>query len=360
MKRLSALLLWLALWATPTLEAAPADLDAEPRTLRVATRHVPPFAMLQDGVWQGIAIELWRRIGAELGYRSEFLEMDLGAMLEAVERGRVEAAVAALTITSEREARLDFSHSFHSSGLGIAVQRNPGTRWMDILKRLFSANFLNAIAPLLLLLTLSGVLVWLAERRRNPQFPDGAAEGIGAGLWWSAVTMTTVGYGDKAPQTPVGRLIALVWMFASVITISGFTAAITTALTMDRLTQTVSGIEDLYQARVLTQPDSTSAAFLDAHLVRYAEVANLPTALAALDRGEADAVIYDTPLLRHLVAADYANRLTVLPRLLQRQDYGIALPSGSPLREDINRELLRIIRSPDWQQLLYQYLGHDR
>ena len=72
-----------------------------------------------------------------------------------------------------------------------------------------------------------GVVMWLGERRRNQaQFGGTAAHGIGAGLWWSAVTMTTVGYGDKAPVTILGRLLGLVWMFAAIIIISSFTAAI--------------------------------------------------------------------------------------------------------------------------------------
>jgi CubicO group peptidase (beta-lactamase class C family) len=47
--------------------------------------------------------------------------------------------------------------------------------------------------------------------------------GIGIGIWWATVTMTTVGYGDKAPMTPGGRIVGLIWMFVGVITISGFT-----------------------------------------------------------------------------------------------------------------------------------------
>jgi voltage-gated potassium channel Kch len=119
--------------------------------------------------------------------------------------------------------------------------------WEGIaIERLFSGPFIAILASLLALLAAVGVLVWLAERRRNPQFGRGPLKGVGAGLWWSAVTMTTVGYGDKAPTTFPGRLIAMVWMFASVIIISSFTAAIATALTGDKLEQSVTDLNDLY------------------------------------------------------------------------------------------------------------------
>jgi ABC-type amino acid transport substrate-binding protein len=47
--------------------------------------------------------------------------MGLEEMLEATASGEVDAAAAALTITTEREQMVDFSHPFFTSGLGIAV-----------------------------------------------------------------------------------------------------------------------------------------------------------------------------------------------------------------------------------------------
>jgi len=151
----------------------------------------------------------------------------------------------------------------------------------------------------------------------------------------------------------------MVWMFASIIVISGITAAIATALTVGQLRQTIASVDDLYRSRVLTLPGSTSKTFLDGRLIRHEEAPNLHSALDALEREEADAVVYDMPILRHLIAEHHADKLLVLPQVLQRQDYGIALTPASLLREDINRELLAIIRSPDWQRLLEGYLGRD-
>jgi len=58
--------------------------------------------------------------------------------------------------------------------------------------------------------------------------------------------MTTVGYGDKAPVTLAGRVVGLLWMPASIILISGFTAAIASALTVGQLDHSISGLDDLY------------------------------------------------------------------------------------------------------------------
>jgi ABC-type amino acid transport substrate-binding protein len=358
----------LFLLSALTASAATAQTDGEAATtpqrgtlttpLTVATRHIPPFAMRDaDGHWRGIAIDLWTGVADQLGVDYRYVDMGLAEMLDAVAAGRADAAVAALTITSAREKRVDFSHPFHTSGLGIAVQQNPGGGALTALRRMLSGQFLAVLGGLLGLLTLVGVLIWLAERHRNTQFDRGLVKGIGAGLWWSAVTMTTVGYGDKAPATLAGRAIGMVWMFAGIILISGFTAAITTALTVGELDQSVRRLDDLYRARVLTLAGSTSDGFLSDNRVRHQTVGSLPEALAMLADDQADAVVYDAPILKYLVAAEHPGTLRVLPYVLQRQDYGIALPQGSPAREPVNEALLRIIRSESWQARLEQYLG---
>jgi hypothetical protein len=85
-------------------------------------------------------------------------------------------------------------------------------------------------------------MVWLFERKLNPaHFGGNTLQGIGSGFWFSAVTMTTVGYGDKHPKTTGGRIVSLIWMFTAVILVSLFTATITHAY---RTTKDNGGLED--------------------------------------------------------------------------------------------------------------------
>ncbi len=114
-------------------------------------------------------------------------------------------------------------------------------------------------------LALSGVLlaagfgVWFFERNRNPdQFCGKSLQGLGNGFWWSAVTMTTVGYGDRAPITLGGRFIALVWMFTSSILISGFTATLASSLTVQSMGDSIKSPADLPRYRIAALKGSTS------------------------------------------------------------------------------------------------------
>ncbi len=331
----------------------------QPVSLKIATREVPPFVMkTEEGAWQGISIDLWNAIGTELGVTWEYEEAELDEMLDGVASGEFDAAVAALTMTAEREVRMDFSHPFYNSGLGIAVPGKPASGWSRIVSRIFSLEFAQAVAALGALLLGLGFLVWVFERRRNAdQFGGSVSKGVLSGFWWSAVTMTTVGYGDKAPVTAGGRLVALVWMFASIIIISGFTAAIASALTVSQLATGIQGPDDLPGKRIGTVVDSTSAAYLRGKGARLKSYTTPAEALDALAAGEVEAVVYDKPILSYLVNNVIDADLRVLPGLFDPQNYAFALPTDSPLREEINRLILEQLGEPGWKDIQYRYLG---
>jgi ABC-type amino acid transport substrate-binding protein len=339
-----------------TLLAAPA-VQAQTEKLVIGTREVPPFVIRnEDGSLSGIAIDLWRDIASELGLAYEFRETDLAGMLDGLQDGSLDAVVAALTVTPEREVIVDFLHPFHTSGLGIAVARDPAA-WA-IIRSVLSLQFFQVLAGLVLVLFLVGVLIWMLERRANPeQFGGTKREGIGSGVWWSAVTMTTVGYGDKAPVTPAGRGLAIVWMFVSVVTISSFTGAIASVFTVQQLGSQIQGPNDLPGRTVGTVGSSTSAEYLARHFISAIRFADIDQALDGVAEGQLDAAVYDAPVLRYLVVSQPQSRLSVLPGAFERQDYAIALRSGSPLREELNRALLHRITQPEWQDTLFRYLG---
>jgi polar amino acid transport system substrate-binding protein len=208
--------------------------------------------------------------------------------------------------------------------------------WFTVVRRFISVAFLKVIASLTLVLLGVGVLVWWFEHKKNPQqFNGSTARGIGSGFWWSAVTMTTVGYGDKAPVTLAGRILGLIWMFVAIIIISSFTAAITSSLTVTQLESAIKGPEDLPKVTVGTMANSTSESYLKQIQISFRSFGSPQEGLAALQAGKIQALVYDAPILRYYIHQNYVGSLEVLPYRLQRQEYGIALQPNSPLREQI-------------------------
>ncbi len=226
----------------PLITVPPEEVAQE---MIVATKQAPPFAFKDPGgEWTGIAIDLFADLADELDLSYRLEETTLEGMIEGVADGRYGASVGALTITEAREERVDFTYPFYSTGLGIAVDKTRVTGWTRVARNFFTWQFLSVIAGLAAVLLAAGAALWIFERRRNSEeFNHSAGRGLGDGFWWAAVTMTTVGYGDKAPVTLGGRIVATIWMFTSMIIVAGFTASITASLTVgpDRW----SGADDL-------------------------------------------------------------------------------------------------------------------
>ncbi|MCH9807737.1 MAG: transporter substrate-binding domain-containing protein [Alphaproteobacteria bacterium] len=367
----SGVFVWGAVWLSLTafLTAAPVTAQqttAQPVTekppLIVATKDAPPFAMQgKDGKWTGLAVELMEEIARDLDRKVTWTGVETTKdLIDTVAAGSADAGMAAVTITSEREKFVDFSHSYYDSGLTIAVPRNQGVRVLDIFKALSSPAFLATVGTLGLLLLAIGALIWFVERRQNSdQFDDDPISGIGDGFWWSAVTMTTVGYGDKAPVTPLGRAIAVVWMFAALILTAVFTAQLATSLTVGSISGPVKGLDDLASARVGVVDGSASTAYFENRFIRVRGFSSLEAGLDALANNSIDAFVHDEPILRFTVLRDYTARFNILSQLFEPQDYGIVLPPGSELREPLNQALLDVKSSPRWQTIRSHYFGRQ-
>lgn len=328
--------------------------------LRVGTTNAPPFAMkLGDGKWSGISIELWRELAAGLGLQFEIEERAFPDLLAGLGDGSLDVGVAPITITAERERVMDFTHPFFATGLAVAV-RSEGTavHWIHVAEKFLSLHFFLAAAALMLVLIVAGFLVWIFEWRRNPEdFDRKLPKGIGEGIWWAVVTMTTVGYGDKSPKTLGGRVVAILWMFVSIVIVASLTAAITSSLTVSQLGASVQGLPDLKRIRVGSMAGSTGEAFLTGLDIGSATFATTAAALEALAGGDIDAFVQDAPILKYQVHMQYRGRLQVLPQLFDQQYYGIALANGSSLREPLNRALLQYLRTEDWKAQLRRYFG---
>ena len=334
--------------------------QSKPEQLVIGTKVAPPFVIKNDdGEFEGISIELWKQMAQALELNYRFEEAELPQLLEGLIDGRYHASIAAITVTAEREKRIDFTHPFFTTGLAIATSKTQSS-WTSTIARFFSWEFLAVLSALCVVLLAVGFLLWLFERKKNQAMFGGTpAQGLGASFWWAAVTMTTVGYGDKAPTTFGGRIIGLVWMFAGIIIISSFTAAIATSLTVNQLGSTINGVDDLYGSRVLTISNSASQRFLSSIKVKHKSSSNLVEALEYLEQGTVDAVVYDKPILQYLANTQFKHHIHILPGEIERQDYAIALPTNSPFREAFNEQLLTVIEGEQWEAIKRSYLGSN-
>lgn len=327
--------------------------------LVVGTKISPPFSMKDDkGEWHGLSIELWDKIAKELNIEYTWKEENLVGLINGVKNSSLDVGIAAITVTSERETSFDFSHPYFSTGLSIALPIIPNNGWSTVIKGIFSLRMLKLIFMLLSILTIVGTLTWLMERNKNPEnFSKNPIRGIANGIWLAAVTMTTVGYGDMSPKTLPGRILTLVWMFSSLLLVSVIIAGVASTLAASKIDPLVKGPEDLARARVGSIQNSTSDKYLEERRISTNYYPTVINALEDLQKGNIDAVVYDAALLKYYIHKRFNRNLRLYEGLFELQYYGIAFPTNSPLREPVNRAMLKITESEEWQTTIKNYLG---
>jgi polar amino acid transport system substrate-binding protein len=337
-----------------SVTATPAALPIG-KPLRVATRLLPPFAIEQKGKYSGFSLELWQKIADDMGVKFQITPYNtLPEMLSAVQQNQADLAIAAISITAEREQKLDFSYPMFNSGLQILV-RNPKQAGFvpNLLRDLFSPVLLQLFGIAMAMVVVAAHMIWLFERN-HPDSPITSAyfPGIFESAWWAASTLAT--QAEQMPKGPLGRVMAVFWMFTAVIFVAYFTATVTTGMTVQTLQGDIKSLDDLSSRTVATTAGSTAAEFLQSQQIKTLEVDKIELAYAALLDSKADAVVFDTPVLQYYSAHEGKGKVILVGESLRDESYGIALVNNSPYRKPINSALLKLHENGEYQKL-YQH-----
>jgi len=323
---------------------------------------VPPYGSVDpEGLFSGASVDLWRRVAEDLHLTYRFIAVgQMKDVITGVERGQFDAAIGAITITPDRLARVEFTYPAHRSGVAVAFPKQTGPiaavmSYVAVVRELGSL-----IVFTLGLLVLIGVLMWVFERRRriaaNPH--ERAVTSLSDGIYWAAVTMTTVGYGDVTPLTPVGRFIAVLWMLVSLALISLLTTSLVSRMTADAVTSApIAQTSDLDGKRLAAVGDSSGAEYLDEQHLHYTKYANLKDALASLLGGKSDAVVNSVGALEYAISTYFSGVIPMPSGLLAPSYMAFALPPNSPLKKPLDRALIEITASASWRSLEHSYFG---
>lgn len=328
-------------------------------TLLVGYTSAPPFIVENDVSLEGINIWLWERVAKDLKLEYQMVPMGFSAMLDSLETGGIDVSINPLTITSERNLKMRFTDSFYASNSTIAVANVSGfEKFIQFVQAFFNHNFIKGLLILLFIIFLFGLVGWYFERKENKEHFRSGYRGIWDGVWWSAVTLTTVGYGDKAPKTRMGKIAALILMFGGLLFISGLTASIASSLTVTQLNSNPDGFNEFKERSVGTINSSSANQFLKEHFFKNIQTYDgVVAGLDALKMGEVEAFMYDEPILKYRIQEDSTlNKLQILPVKFDVQFYAFGVAKNQmDLEQRISQRILEIMETQEWEVVLNEY-----
>ena len=331
-------------------------------SLRVGVAGTAPFVISLNNDVTGISVELWQSVAARAGwgYTTQNFKSVHDA-IQALEDGKLDVVVGPISITSDRTKMVRFAQPYYQSSLSILSLSKAPSLWQKI-SPFFSMQLLIAVLIFVLILSVVGTLFWLAERKENPeQFPPGFSSGVANGMWCAIVTMSTVGYGDIAPKTLRGRIIAGSWIVISIIFATSMVAGIASTLTITSISRTaITKAEDLNHKNVAVPADSPAASFIKEYGGKEVAMDNIAQGIQLLKDKSADAVVFDRPQLLYYLKKHPEKDLAISHSEYEKQGYGFAFPLNSPLVHHVNIYLLYDAETDKTARIINEWLGDGR
>jgi polar amino acid transport system substrate-binding protein len=352
-------LLVMCIVAAPA-RAATTTSTAE-RPLRVVTTAIAPFVLPQTDPPAGFSIDLWnevaRRMHVEFAWSMVPTHPEL---LRAVERGEADVAIAAITMTSEREKVVDFSHPYFESGLQIMVRAQDESAFLAVFRSIPWLAIGQLFASAIVIIFLLANVLWLIERRRNDDFPKSYRRAIGEGLWGTMLIIATGEHGDRNAPGVVKRVTVVLMWLLGVMLIAQLTATVTSSQTVQRLQSSIRGPDDLPGKTIASVPGTIAGDYLTRRGLPFASVSHGPDAIRMLTEGEVQAVVFDAPTLQYWAARQGNGVVRVVGPIFRPEKYGIAVAEGSPLRKPINEALLEIYESGTYDEIYSRWFSRGK
>uniref|UniRef100_A0A8C6FR68 Glutamate receptor n=1 Tax=Moschus moschiferus TaxID=68415 RepID=A0A8C6FR68_MOSMO len=355
------------------------------KTLVVTTILENPYVMRRPNFqalsgnerFEGFCVDMLRELAELLRfrYRLRLVEDGLygapepngswtGMVGELINR-KADLAVAAFTITAEREKVIDFSKPFMTLGISILYRVHMGRK-----PGYFS--FLDPFSPavwlfmLLAYLAVSCVL-FLAARlspyewynphpclRARPHILENQYT-LGNSLWFPVGGFMQQG-SEIMPRALSTRCVSGVWWAFTLIIISSYTANLAAFLTVQRMEVPVESADDLADQTNIEygtiHAGSTMTFFQNSRYQTYQRMWNYMQSkqpsvfVKSTEEGIARVLNSRYAFLLESTMNEYHRRLncnlTQIGGLLDTKGYGIGMPLGSPFRDEITLAILQL------------------
>lgn len=322
--------------------------------VKVGYTSSPPFVYQLDSSIKGVHKDMWETIGASLDFETEYVQYSsLEKLQVAIDSNEVSVALNPFVLDTKILTRHDVSTPTYVNSSGIVTKYDFKHRsWYKAMWQIVSFDFIKVSFFVGIVIFLFGFLLWVAERKLNTGHFHNSRKGLIDSFWWSAVTMTTVGYGDKYPVTFAGKLVALIWMFTAMIIISSLTAGITMILTVSNLSSGITEVDDLERLNVGTVTLSTAEQYLSTHVTAQ-KYLSFSDAMTDLSTDDLDVIAYDkAKITYHIKSSKLHQDYEVLPVELNKELVGFVYSAVFAQKKSVDIAISSIKETADYKEIL--------
>lgn len=337
------------------------ELSSESAPLTIGIYKQAPFVIEKDGVFKGMAIDLWEAIAERHQYAFTYVPYDnVGALLDVTAAGKIDVAVGNISITSERAEILDFTHPWFDNGMRVLVDDDRIRGFQAVWSGLYDAGFLKAYLWIGLIIVAATIGYTLFDRRFDPAYPRGWMDGIAEGFY----TVMSLATSGRAPHRKnlfgwAGRFWQGLWLACGIAVVAYVTSSVTSVMTTLSLSGQISSVADLNDKITGVIANSTAQDYAAEQGLTIRAYPAIDDIAAALSRNDIAAAIGDAAVLEYYVFSHPEQALDVVGPLFHPDKYGFAVPRQSPLRRPMTAALLALEGDGSLRSLYELYFGND-
>ncbi|XP_058090580.1 glutamate receptor 3.3 [Magnolia sinica] len=270
-----------------------------------------------------------------------------------------DAAVGDIAIVTNRTRIADFTQPYIESGLVIVapVKKLNSNEWAFL--RPFTLQMWCVTGAFFIVI---GIVVWILEHRVNEDFRGPPRKEIITILWFS---FSTLFFAHKENiVSALARAILVLWLFVVLIIQSSYTASLTSILTVQQLSSSITGIDSL---KASNEPIGFQVgSFIENYLIeelgipksRLVSLGTPEEYAAALQRGPKHggvaAVVDELPYIELFLSTNCKFRIA--GQLFTKGGWGFAFPRDSPLAVDMSTAILQLSENGDLQRIHDKWL----